>query len=84
MNWTGPRSSGLVFGCSEGSPAHLEDGIVDYEGKFYKCTLRGVGLNILTSKNRSYVELDGLQVIGVAFWWFLGALRGLQLTWEMK
>ena len=73
-----------VFGCSDGSPAHLGDGIVDYEGKFYKSTLRGVGLNILTSKKRSYVTLNGLQVIGVAFWRFLGALRGLQLTWEIE
>ena len=54
MNWTGSRSSELdleVFAGFEGSLAHVGDEIVDYVGKFYKCTLRVAGLNILTWKN---------------------------------
>ena len=77
MNWTSSGHRGCflgVFGYAEGSPAHMVDGIVNYEGKSYKRTLRGVGLNIFTSKNWSYVKSDGLQVIEIAFWRFLGAL----------
>ena len=70
------------FGDSEGSPAHLGSGIVDSEGKFCKCALHRVRPSMLTPKRLSYIEYDGLQVIGVDFLGFFGNLRGLQLTWD--
>ena len=56
-----------VCGGSAGSITHMGDEIVDYAGKFYKSTLRGVGFNRLIWKNWNFDELNALQVIGTAF-----------------